>query len=115
MKKNVLFFFLGIGMGILIFWSPTIIALGHSFAAPLFFELMIVAMPWLFGSWLFPALPYVFFFWLVFGICSIFAFWKKKNSLAWVARNLFWFSLGLYLALSLFFFLLTAAANPTIL
>lgn len=95
MKSHLLFFLFGVLLGAAVFWLPTLTLGGGNFILPALFP---------FGSWAFLAVPYLLLFAAIFAVVAL-IYRLCKIKLAISARDGAWILLGLYLSLTLFFFL----------
>jgi hypothetical protein len=92
MKSHFIFFVFGIALGAAIFWLPSAIAGGNSFAL----------LPIVIGPWYFVAIPYLIIFALVFGaLAGIYKLIKKHFPISLIDGA--WMVLGLYLSLTFSF------------
>lgn len=106
MKSYVLFFFFGITLGTAIFWLPTALAGGNSFAL----------LPIFLGPWYLVTIPYLVIFAFVFGILMAIYGLLKRHFPVSLADGA-WILLGLYLSLTFFFHVIgiaTMAGNLTL-
>jgi hypothetical protein len=106
MKSHILFFLVGIVLGAAIFWLPTALAGGNSFAL----------LSILVGPWYLAAIPYLVVFAFIFGLLMVIYGLLKKHFPVSLTDGA-WMLLGLYLALTFFFHVIgiaTSAGNLTL-
>lgn len=95
------FFLFGLVLGTLLFWLPSVFAGGIGLAAPFLF---------LSGPWFFDAIPYLAIFALFF-VILFFSYRSFGRSLPVSWRDGGWMLVGLYVALTLFFYAVAISAG----
>ena len=105
MKRNIYFSFIGILVGAVIFWAPSIFG-GGDFGGIVFFDYLSEMFPKLWNHWLLPGIPYVVLSIIPFSLYGFFFYRRSKDKFSSLFYNFIFFTSGLYVSLSLFFFLL---------
>ena len=100
MKSHLLFFLFGLALAAAIFWLPSAIAGGSSFAL----------LPIVIGPWYFAAIPYLIIFALVFAaLAGIYKLLKKHFPISLADGA--WILLGFYLSLTFSFHFIGVAVG----
>jgi hypothetical protein len=101
MRFHIVFFLFGAVLGALIFWIPSVLAGGIGLAAPFLF---------LSGPWFVDAAPYLAIFAVLFvALFLAYRIARRPFPISWTNGG--WMLLGLYVALTFFFYAVAISAG----